>query len=150
MTFFPPESEEQSSVLLVYDPTSPSASPSPLEKSKSLEDVEKELLKMARDAADVKTEVVAVEKKWHDAVVGRNGTTLNAIIGEDKTLSIKLGADAGQASEDYILVRGISGDVDRAEWAVHLDIQRAYMRPNKAYGNTYAFEIVEHFVFRCA
>ena len=55
-----------------------------------------------------------VEKKWHDAVVGRNGTTLNAIIGEDKTLSIKLGADAGQASEDYILVRGISGDVDRA------------------------------------
>ena len=76
MTFFPPESEEQSSVLLVYDPTSPSASPSPLEKSKSLEDVEKELLKMARDAADVKTEVVAVEKKWHDAVVGRGGTTL--------------------------------------------------------------------------
>lgn len=114
LVFFPPESAEQSSVLLVYDPTSPNASPSPVEKANNLEAVEKELLKMARDAADVKTEVIEVEKKWHDAVVGRGGTTLNAIIGEDKTLSIKVGADAGQATEDFILVRGISADVDRA------------------------------------
>lgn len=99
---------------MVYDPTSPNASPSPVEKANNLETVEKELLKMARDAADVKTEVIEVEKKWHDAVVGRGGTTLNAIIGEDKTLSIKVGTDAGQASEDFILVRGISADVDRA------------------------------------
>ncbi|CDO77315.1 hypothetical protein BN946_scf184775.g5 [Trametes cinnabarina] len=114
LVFFPPESAEQSSVLLVYDPTSPNASPSPVEKAKNLEDVEKELLKMAHDAADVKTQIVTVEKKWHDAVVGRSGTTLNAIIGEDKTLSIKVGAEAGQPSEDAILVRGISADVDRA------------------------------------
>ncbi|KAL1939803.1 hypothetical protein VTO73DRAFT_9503 [Trametes versicolor] len=114
LVFFPPESAEQSTVLLVYDPTSPNASPSPVEKANNLETVEKELLKMARDAADVKTEVIEVEKKWHDAVVGRGGTTLNAIIGEDKTLSIKVGTDAGQASEDFILVRGISADVDRA------------------------------------
>ena len=60
---------------MVYDPTSPNASLSPVEKTKNLEDVEKELLKMARDAADVKTEVIEVEKKWHDAVVGRGGTT---------------------------------------------------------------------------
>ncbi|KAI0675294.1 hypothetical protein C8Q78DRAFT_1075590 [Trametes maxima] len=114
LVFFPPESAEQSSVLLVYDPTSPNASPSPVEKAKNLEDVEKELLKMARDAADVKTQTIEVERKWHDAVVGRNNTTLNAIIGEDKTLSIKVGADAGQASDDFILIRGISADVDRA------------------------------------
>ncbi|CCM01498.1 uncharacterized protein FIBRA_03552 [Fibroporia radiculosa] len=115
VVYFPPESAEQSSVLLVYDPTSPSASPSPDEKAKNLEEVEKELLKMARDAADVKTQTVPVEKKWHEAVVGQGGTTLNAIIGEDKTLSIKVGADAGDTStEDVILVRGISADVDRA------------------------------------
>lgn len=37
------------------------------------------------------------------------------IIGEDKTLSIKVGADAGDLSgEDVILVRGVSADVDRA------------------------------------
>lgn len=78
LVFFPPESAEQSLVLLVYDPFSPSASPSPIDKAQKLEEVEKELLKMAGEAADVKTQSIAVEKKWHDAVVGRNGTTLNA------------------------------------------------------------------------
>lgn len=78
LVYFPPESAEQSLVLLVYDPFSPSASPSPLDKAQKLEEVEKELLKMAREAADVKTQTVTVEKKWHDAVIGYNGTTLNA------------------------------------------------------------------------
>ena len=40
---------------------------------------------------------------------------LYSIIGEDKTLSIKLGAEAGDANtEDIIVVRGISADVNRA------------------------------------
>ena len=78
LLFFPPESEEKSSVLLVYDPTSPSASPSPVEKSKNVEEAEKELLKWAKDAADVKSHVITVEKKWHSAVIGKGGTTLNA------------------------------------------------------------------------
>ena len=99
LVFFPPESAEQSSVLLVYDPTSPNASPSPLEKSKGLEDVEKELLKLARDAADVKTETIEVEKKWHDAVVGRNGTTLNAIIGEDNQYGQRICARVASVCE---------------------------------------------------
>ena|SRR5882762_9736140 len=76
--FFPSEDDEQSSVLLVYDPSSPSASPSPVEKAKNIEDVENELLKFARDAADVKSQTISVEKKWHEAVVGKGGTTLNA------------------------------------------------------------------------
>ncbi|TBU33830.1 hypothetical protein BD311DRAFT_711968 [Dichomitus squalens] len=147
LVFFPPESAEQSFVLLVYDPTSPNASPSPLEKSKSLEDVEKELLKLARDAADVKTQTIEVEKKWHDAVVGRNGTTLNAIIGEDKTLSIKFGAEAGQASEDYILVRGISADVDRAVAEIRKIVEDA---KNEAIVSSYSteFEIDREYVGR--
>lgn len=76
--FFPPESAEQSTVLLVYDPFSPSASPSPVDKEKNLDDVVAELLKMAKDAVDVKSELVSVEKRWHEAVVGKDGTTLNA------------------------------------------------------------------------
>lgn len=113
--YFPPESAEQSSVLLVYDPLSPNASPSPDEKKRHLDDVTKELQKLAKDAADVKSQTIPVEKRWHEAVVGHGGTTLNAIIGEDKTLSIKVGAEAGDASnEDIILVRGASSDVDRA------------------------------------
>jgi hypothetical protein len=43
-----------------------------------LEEVSKELLKLAKDAADVKSDIVPVDKKWHDAVVGQGGTTLNA------------------------------------------------------------------------
>jgi hypothetical protein len=37
------------------------------------------------------------------------------IVGEDKTLSIKVGIEAGDSStEDIILVRGASSEVDRA------------------------------------
>lgn len=78
LLFFPPESEEQSSVLLVYDPTSPSASPSPVEKAKNVEEAEKEMLKWIKDTSDVKSKLISVEKKWHSAVIGKGGTTLNA------------------------------------------------------------------------
>lgn len=76
--FFPDESSEESSVLLVYDPQSPSASKNPNEKSQHVAEVEKELLKLARDVADVKSELVSVDAKWHAAVLGKDGTTLNA------------------------------------------------------------------------
>ncbi|KIK09901.1 hypothetical protein K443DRAFT_671215 [Laccaria amethystina LaAM-08-1] len=112
--YFPTESSESSLVLLVYDPFSPSASLIPGEKMKHLDDVEKEILKLAKDAASLKTEVISVEKRWHEAVVGWGGTTLNAIIGEDETLSIKVGTEAAESTDDVILVRGISDDVNRA------------------------------------
>ena len=62
----------------------------------------------------------------------------NRIIGEDKTLSIKLGADAGNAStDDIIVIRGVSKDVDRAvkeiqkivEDAKNDEIVSSYVRP---------------------
>lgn len=123
--FFPSESLEQSSLLLVYDPTSPSASPSPLDKSKNLEDVANEILTMAKDAADVKSQLIEVEKKWHSAVIGQWGTTLNAIIGEDITLSIKFGTDTGEAKEDVILIRGIASEVDRATREIRAIAEKA-------------------------
>jgi hypothetical protein len=63
---------------LVYDTFSSNAYPSPDEKSKHLEDVTKELTKMAKEAGMVKTQSVTVEKRWHEAVLGKDGTTLNA------------------------------------------------------------------------
>jgi hypothetical protein len=63
---------------LVYDPLAPGASLSPDDKKKHLDEVEKELLKWASEAADVKTETISVDQRWHDAVVGNGGTTLNA------------------------------------------------------------------------
>ena len=76
--FFPDESSEDSTILLVYDPQSPNASKNPNEKSQHVAEVEKELLKLARDVADVKSELVPVESKWHSYVAGKDGTTLNA------------------------------------------------------------------------
>jgi hypothetical protein len=80
-----------------------------------LKEVKSELEKLVKEAGDVKTEIVTVEPKWQEAVVGRNGTTLNAIIGEENTLSIKIGKEAGQADRvDVVLVRGTASEVDRA------------------------------------
>lgn len=76
--YFPAESAEQSSVLLVYDPFGIAASPSPDDKAKSLDEVTKELMKMVKEAADVKSDTLQVEKRWHEAIIGQGGTTLNA------------------------------------------------------------------------
>lgn len=78
--YFPDESAESSKVLLVYDPSTPNASIFPDEKKKQLDAVEKEILKWTNEIANVKSEVVPVEKRWHEAVVGHGGTTLNAYV----------------------------------------------------------------------
>ncbi|KAF9454024.1 hypothetical protein P691DRAFT_755082 [Macrolepiota fuliginosa MF-IS2] len=146
--FFPQESEESSSVLLVYDPFSPNASPSPDDKKRHLDDVEKELLKLAKDAADVKSQTITVDRRWHEAIIGQNGTTLNAIIGEDKTLVVKFGTEAGENStEETILVRGISADVDRTVKEILQIVEDA---KNDEIVNSYSteFEIDREYVGR--
>lgn len=53
-------------------------------------------------------------------------TIVLSIIGEDKTLSIKVGFEAGDAStQDIILIRGPSSDVDRAVKRIHQIIEDA-------------------------
>jgi hypothetical protein len=47
------------------------------------------------------------------------------IIGEDKTLSIKVGGDAGPDTEDTIVIRGASVDVDRAVQEITQIVQNA-------------------------
>ncbi|THG99164.1 hypothetical protein EW145_g7314 [Phellinidium pouzarii] len=145
--FFPDEASEESSILLVYDPTSPTASRNPIEKGTHLDEVGKELLKLARDAADVKSELVPVEAKWHSYVAGKDGTTLNAIIGEDKSLSIKIGHEAAGETLDFILVRGPSTDVDRAVKEIHAIVKNA---KNELIDNSYSveFDINKDFVGR--
>lgn len=145
--FFPDETAEESTVLLVYDPLSSSASKNPIEKVQHLTEVEKEVSKLARDAADVKSELVPVESKWHSAVAGKDGTTLNAIIGEDKALSIKIGTEAGGSTEDFILVRGASADVDHAVKEILTIVENA---KNDLVDNSYSveFDIDRSFVGR--
>ena len=48
------------------------------------------------------------------------------IIGEDKSLSIKVGAEAGDPStQDVIMIRGPSSDVDHAVQLIHRIIEEA-------------------------
>lgn len=48
------------------------------------------------------------------------------IIGEDKTLSIKVGTEAGDLStRDIIMIRGPSSDVDRAVQRIHRIVEEA-------------------------
>ncbi|KAJ7647072.1 hypothetical protein FB45DRAFT_892251 [Roridomyces roridus] len=148
LAIFPLEAAEQSTVLLVYDPFSANASPSPDEKTKHLEDVAKEILKLAKDAADVKSQTISVEKRWHEAVLGKGRTTLNAIIGEDKTLSIKVGAEAADPSgEDVIAIRGASTDVDRVVKEILTIVESA---KNDEIVNSYSteFDIEREYVGR--
>jgi hypothetical protein len=80
LVYFPGEASEKSEVLLVYDPLSANASLSPDDKKKHLDDVSRELTKMGKEAGEVKSETLHIEKKWHEAVVGQSGTTLNASV----------------------------------------------------------------------
>ncbi|KAF8608753.1 hypothetical protein BDV93DRAFT_602647 [Ceratobasidium sp. AG-I] len=125
--FFPDESEEKSSALLVYDFAQGASKP---EKKKHLDEVERDLRKLAAESADVRSDEITVDKKWHSAIIGKGGSTLNAIIGEDKVLSIKVGSLAktsgdNSLSEDTILVRGPSSDVTRAVEAIRQLVEKA-------------------------
>ena len=65
-----------------------------------------------------------------------------SIIGEDKTLSIKIGQEAGGETEDFILVRGASADVDRAIKEIYAIAENA---KNELIDNSYVCE----FTFTC-
>lgn len=121
-TVFPPASEDSSEVLLVY--TGPLES-LPTEK-KARENKLSELLAsasaglndLAKDAADIRTENLDIDKKWHRYIIGQGGSVLNALIGEDQLVNVKVGSgnkgkSSGGDDENIVVIRGPSGDVDR-------------------------------------
>ncbi|GJJ06343.1 hypothetical protein Clacol_000534 [Clathrus columnatus] len=159
--YFPQDSAESSSVVLVYDPFSSSASSVPDEKIKHLEEVSKELQKMVKESADVKSVNLQVDRKWHDAIIGWNGTTLNDIIGEDHGLVVRFGAEARKLlklvdsqDDDIVAIRGVSADVDRAsneilrivQEAKNEEIDNSYVGVHVAFCLSVEFEIPREFV----
>ena len=78
---FPLESQESSSVVLIYAPADADSTDAKVLESQAKEKlalVKEELLKLAKEAADLKTSTVDVEAKWHRAIIGTGGTNLNA------------------------------------------------------------------------
>lgn len=108
-TVFPPPVEESSEVLLVYTGESLPKSRSS-ELTSKLEAAAAALDSLAKHAADVKTENLDVDKKWHRYIIGPGGTVLNALIGEDQMVVVKVGP---KGEDDVVIVRGPSSEVDR-------------------------------------
>lgn len=118
-TVFPPPAEESAEVFLFYTgpleslPSDKKARDAKLKES--LDTAAQSLRNLAKDAADIKTETLDVEKKWHRYIIGQGGTVLNALIGQDGLVNVKVGSKPGAKTddEDIVTVRGPPGEVDR-------------------------------------
>lgn len=77
LVYFPSEHEHSSQVLLVYDPHGEGVKAIP-EKKKILSEVESEILAVVKTLGEIRIETLTIERKWHDAIKGKNNSTLNA------------------------------------------------------------------------
>lgn len=141
MVYFPPETEANSTILLVFDPL---AKDTTIDKQAVLAGIEKEIMELVGTLGQIKTETVSVEKRWHDAVTGKNNSTLNALIGEDRGLAIEVG---GTGHEDIVVIRGTPADVDRATKDILRIVEEA---KNDAIDSSYVteFHIPQQYVPR--
>ncbi|WVR00176.1 hypothetical protein IAU59_007318 [Kwoniella sp. CBS 9459] len=123
-TVFPPASEESSDVTLIYTGSLDSLPSEKKARDSKLKDIlasaSKAIQELAKDAADIKTETLDIEKKWHRYIIGQSGTVLNALIGEDQLVNVKVGSSASnkpssgnKIDEDTVVIRGPSGEVER-------------------------------------
>lgn len=126
---FPPPSEESSIVFLVL-----TGDDSALPKDKKQRDAQLSgsltkaaaaISDLAKEAADVKTETIDVDQKWHRHVIGPGGSVLRALLGEDQLATVTVGNKDAQAAQDVIVVRGPSTEVDRVVPAIKQIVEDA-------------------------
>ncbi|KDN48495.1 hypothetical protein K437DRAFT_255466 [Tilletiaria anomala UBC 951] len=130
---FPPASEHgdgSAEVLLVYSSGAAAAGESDKKARDAhaqhvLADVKADVLKASVHAADIHSETLHIPQKFHRHILGPNGTTLNALIGEERNVAVKVGPGKGAAAaagvngngkvdgEDAVIVRGPSAEVQR-------------------------------------
>lgn len=114
-TVFPPSDSDDGDVSVVYNggdlPADKKQRDAKLKEA--IGAAAAALEELAKGAADVKTENLDVDKKWHRAIIGQGGTVLNALIGEDQLVMVRVGAKAKGDDEDVVVVRGPSSEVDR-------------------------------------
>lgn len=139
---FPPPGQARSDVLLIYaeqghpasqakealDGTfelSHNARTDPLIRVPA---VAAELQRLAAEVANIKSTTLSIPAKLHGHILGPNGTTLNAVIGEARAVHVTVGngpkgaatAAANGETVDRVLIRGPAEEVAR----VASDIQR--------------------------
>ncbi|KAK4705915.1 hypothetical protein P7C70_g280, partial [Phenoliferia sp. Uapishka_3] len=114
---FPPDGEDRSDILLVFTG----------ESSKAIEvltEVKAEIEQMAKEAADITTSTLTIPQALHRNIIGQGGTTLNAVIGEERLVNVSFGSKApvngeaktnGAGAEDVVTIRGPSDEVARVK-----------------------------------
>lgn len=81
---------------------------------------------MAKEAADITTSTLTIPQALHRNIIGQGGTTLNAVIGEEKLVNVSFGSKApvsgepktngaAAVSEDLVTIRGPSEEVARVK-----------------------------------
>lgn len=107
---FPPAQSDRSDVLLVQR-----------SKTANLDEAAAELARIAAGAADIHSEVLSVPERFHNALIGRERTVLNAITGEEGAAAVSFGANAtapanrkSSLGPDSVVVRGTKDGVARA------------------------------------
>ncbi|WRT70206.1 uncharacterized protein IL334_007201 [Kwoniella shivajii] len=152
-TVFPPATEESSDVSLIYTgpldslPSDKKARDSKLKEI--LASASKAVEELAKDAADIKSETLDVEKKWHRYIIGSGGTVLNALIGEDQLVNVKVGssstAKGAKTDEDVVTIRGPSGEVDRVVEQIKQIVEDA-KNDDIVNGHTIEFTVLKQYV----
>lgn len=121
LAIFPQKDDENEEVHIVYTGNDlPSDKKQRDSKLKELVGAAADKLnELTKKFSDVKTETLDVDKKWHRAIIGTGGTVLNALIGEDGFVTVKVGSGSGKngpkddTPESAIIVRGPADEVDR-------------------------------------
>lgn len=121
LTIFPLKDDESDEVHIVY--TGGDVPADKKARDSKLKDLvgaaATKLSELAARFSDVKTETLDVDKKWHRAIIGQGGTVLNALIGEDGFVTVKVGSGSGKngpkddTPENAVIVRGPADEVDR-------------------------------------
>ncbi|EGG10543.1 uncharacterized protein MELLADRAFT_115471 [Melampsora larici-populina 98AG31] len=106
----PNESEKRSSILLCG--SSPKSSGNHQEMINNLKIVKDEISKVIKELDNIQTISIEVDEKFHSYIQGPNRTTLNAIIGEEKLVSVEVGS---KEKVDLIKIRGPKNEVERVE-----------------------------------
>lgn len=108
---FPPEQQDRSDILLAdRGSDNPAAA---LAQATAL------ILALAKEVASIVSVTFDIPAALHTSIVGKNGTTLNAVIGEQKSVSVTFGNkarnSATDATENSVVVRGPSDEVTRVK-----------------------------------
>ncbi|WVQ84623.1 hypothetical protein IAT38_006778 [Cryptococcus sp. DSM 104549] len=125
-TVFPAVSElDNSTVLVVYTGEAQGG-----KAKEALAAAQEALGNIAKEIADIATKVLQVEKKWHRFIIGQGGSVLNALIGEDQLVSIKVGSSshghaASGTDENTVTIRGPRADVERVSTSVEQIVEDA-------------------------